>query len=100
MTDSAVNAATREITVDEIFPHSPDTIWKALTDGALIRRWMPMEPTGFEAVEGNRFTFQTTPGGAWDGTILCEVLQRPPAARFALDSRGCQAANAGYGAPL
>jgi uncharacterized protein YndB with AHSA1/START domain len=100
MTDTAVNSATREIVVDEIFPHSPETIWKALTDGGLIRRWMPMEPTGFEAVEGNRFTFHTTPGGAWDGTIHCEVLEVVPAERFAFAWKGGDESNVGYGAPL
>ena len=100
MTDSIVNSVTREIVVDEVFPHSPETIWKALTDGALIRRWMPMEPTGFEAVEGNRFTFQTAPGGAWDGTIHCEVIEVVPAERFAFSWKGGHETNVGYGAPL
>jgi uncharacterized protein YndB with AHSA1/START domain len=98
MTDT--NGNNREIVVDEVFPHSPETIWKALTDGALIRRWMPMEPTGFEAVAGNRFTFQTTPGGAWDGTIQCEVLDVVPNQRFAFAWKGGNEANVGYGAPL
>ena len=100
MTDTQANVATREIVVDEVFPHSPETIWKALTDGALIERWMPMEPKGFAPVEGNRFTFQTTPGGAWDGTIQCEVLEVAPAERFAFAWKGGHEANVGYGAPL
>jgi uncharacterized protein YndB with AHSA1/START domain len=100
MTDAATQADAREIVVDEVFPHSPATIWKALTDGELIRRWMPMEPAGFAAVEGNRFTFQTTPGGEWDGTIHCEVLELVPNRRFAFAWRGGHEANVGYGAPL
>ena len=36
---------------------------------------MPMHPTGFAPVAGSRFTCRTTPAGAWDGTIHCEVLE-------------------------
>jgi Activator of Hsp90 ATPase homolog 1-like protein len=65
MNDSALKSDTQDIVVEEVFPHTPETIWKTLTTGELIRRWM-MAPTGFEPVEGARFTFQTTPAGAWD----------------------------------
>ena len=41
-----------------------------------------MTPTGFEPVKGKRFTFQTTPGGAWDGVIHCEVLEVIPNERL------------------
>ena len=47
--------------VDEVFPHAPETIWKTLTTGELIGRWL-MAPTGFEPVKGKRFTFQTKAG--------------------------------------
>ena len=36
MTDIAVQAATQDIVVDEVFPHKPETIWNVLTTGALI----------------------------------------------------------------
>jgi hypothetical protein len=35
---------TQDIIVDEVFPHAPETIWKTLTSGDLIGRWM-MSPT-------------------------------------------------------
>ena len=60
MTETSPQAGPRDIVVDEVFPHAPETIWKVLTSGALMSRWM-MTPAGFEPVEGNRFTFQTTP---------------------------------------
>ena len=37
-------------------------------------RWL-MAPAGFEPVKGKHFTYQTTPAGAWDGTIHCQVLE-------------------------
>jgi len=64
MNDAASKSDTQDIVVDEVFPHAPETIWKTLTTGELIGRWIEMAPTGFEPVKGKHFTFQTTPAGA------------------------------------
>ena len=99
MTDAALTAATQEIVVDEIFPHAPETIWRLLISAELIGRWF-MKPTGFEPVAGARFTFSTTPAGAWDGTIQCQVLDVIPNERLAYAWKGGHADNVGYGSPL
>jgi uncharacterized protein YndB with AHSA1/START domain len=92
---------TRSIVVEEVFPHAPETIWKALTTGALIARWLRMTPTGFAPTAGARFTYQTTPAGAWDGVIRCQVLEATPFERLAYSWRSGHAdIAAGYGAPL
>ncbi len=61
MNDAAMmmTVETRDIVVDEVFPHAPDVVWKTLTTPELMGRWL-MAPTGFEAREGTHFTFQTT----------------------------------------
>jgi uncharacterized protein YndB with AHSA1/START domain len=99
MNDAALKSETQDIVVDEVFPHVPATIWKTLTTGELISRWM-MAPTGFEPVEGNRFTFQTKPAGAWDGTIHCQVLEVVPNERLVYAWKGGHEGNVGYGSPL
>jgi uncharacterized protein YndB with AHSA1/START domain len=99
MNDAALKAETQNIVVDEVFPHAPETIWKALTTSELISRWM-MAPKGFEPVEGRRFTFQTTPAGAWDGVIHCQVLEAIPSERFVYAWKGGHESNVGYGAEL
>ena len=99
MNQAALKSDTQDIVVDEVFPHAPETIWKLLTTGDLIGRWM-MPPTGFEPVEGKRFTFQTTPAGAWDGVIHCQVLEVKPNERFAYAWRGGHEGNVGYGSRL
>lgn len=88
------------ITFEEDFPARPETVWRALTTGALIARWLGMEPRGFVAVPGTRFTYRTRPAGAWDGTIRCEVLEAVPNRRLVYSWTGGDAANTGYGAPL
>jgi uncharacterized protein YndB with AHSA1/START domain len=99
MNDSALKPDTQDIVVEEVLPHAPEAIWRALTTGELIGRWLMM-PTSFEPIEGNRFTFQTKPGGAWDGVIHCHVLEVIPNERLVYSWKGGHEANAGYGSPL
>jgi uncharacterized protein YndB with AHSA1/START domain len=91
--------SVQQIVVDEVFPHDPQTLWRALTTGELIARWL-MAPTGFEPVKGKRFTFQTRPAGAWDGVIHCEVLAVTPHEQLAYTWRSGDPGNVGYGSPL
>jgi uncharacterized protein YndB with AHSA1/START domain len=100
MNQTALISDTQQIVVDELFPHAPETIWKTLTNGELMGRWLGMTPTGFEPVKGQRFTYQTTAAGAWDGVIHCEVLEVIPNQRLAYAWRGGHQANAGYGSRL
>ena len=99
MNDAALKSDTQDIVVDEVFPHAPETIWKTLTTGELIGRWL-MAPTGFEPVKGKHFTFQTTPGGAWDGVIHCQVLEVIPNERLVYAWKGGHEGNVGYGSRL
>jgi len=90
----------QEIIVDEVFSHAPETIWKALTTGELISRWLHMKPTEFEPVEGKHFTFQTTPAGAWDGVIRCQMLEVTPNERLVYAWKSGHEGNVGYGARM
>jgi len=99
---NAIQSATetREIVVDEVFPHAPETVWKALTTNELIGRWIRMTTVGFAPVVGTRFTFQTTAAGEWDGLIRCEVLEVIPNRRLVFAWRGGHEGNTGYGSKL
>ena len=99
MTDVELQPATQAIVVDEVFPHAPETLWRTLTTGELMARWL-MKPTGFAPVEGTRFTYQTTPAGEWDGTIRCQVLEVVPNTRFSYSWSGGHEDNKGYGSRL
>ena len=99
MMDAALKTATHDIVVDEVFPHALGTLWAVLTSGELMARWM-MEPTGFAPVKGTKFTFQTTPAGAWDGKIRCEVLEVKKNERFSYSWQGGDEGNSGYGSKL
>ena len=99
MNEAAMKIDTQDIVVEEVLPHAPETIWKALTTGELISRWL-MPATGFEPVKGKNFTFQTTPAGAWDGFIRCQVLEVMPNERFVYSWKSGHEGNVGYGSWL
>jgi uncharacterized protein YndB with AHSA1/START domain len=99
MIEAAMKTATQDIVVEEVLPHTPEAIWNILTTGELIDRWL-MKSTGFEPVKGARFTFQTTPTGAWDGVIHCEVLEVMRNERLSYSWRGGHDNNAQYGSRL
>ncbi len=99
MTKAMLQQDAQDIVVEEVFPHAPETIWRTLTSGEMIARFL-MKPNGFEPVVGNCFTFQTTPAGEWDGVIHCEVVDVVPNRYFAYTWKGGHAANVGYGSLL
>ena len=49
MNDAALKShtqKTQDIVVDEVFPHAPETLWRALTSGDLVGRWLHNERQG------------------------------------------------------
>lgn len=100
MTDAALQSTTRQIVVDDVFPHAPEVVWKALTTRELMARWLKMPMAGFAPVKGTRFTYTTTPAGQWDGTIHCEVLEAIPCERLVYSWRSGHSSNTAYGAEL
>jgi uncharacterized protein YndB with AHSA1/START domain len=99
MSTAALESATQDIVVDEVFPHSAEMLWKTLTTPELMGRWLMM-PSGFEPVVGNHFTYQTTPAGEWEGLIRCQVLEVVPNERLVHTWQGGSDSNAEYGSRL
>lgn len=90
--------ATRSIVVEKVMLLSADKIWRALSESALITRWLM--PNDFKAGRGHRFTFRTAPIGDWDGIVHCEVLACDPPHLLRYSWRGGSAANTTYGSQL
>jgi uncharacterized protein YndB with AHSA1/START domain len=69
-------AATRSLVIEKELPYPPEKIWRALTEGALIKEWLM--DNDFQPVVGHRFTFRSTPMPNWNGIVECEVLVVEP----------------------
>src|ERR1700677_3737067 len=71
MTDRPVTA-TRSVVIERELPHPPEKVWRALTEGMLIKEWLM--DNDFQPVVGHRFNFRSKPVPNWNGVIDCEVL--------------------------
>lgn len=98
MTQLAEKPKVRAIIVEDVLPHSPETIWRVLTAPELLARWL-MSNT-FEPRLGHRFTFQGRPMGDWNGIVECEVLEIDAPRRLVYSWVGGSANNATDGSLL
>ena len=62
-----------QIEHEEMYPHPPERVWRALTDPTEIGVWLM--PTDFAAQAGHKFTFDARPSL---GIIDAEVLDVEP----------------------
>jgi uncharacterized protein YndB with AHSA1/START domain len=68
--------APRTLVIEKEMSHSPEKIWRALTQGALIKEWLM--DNDFQPVVGHKFNFRSTPNPHWDGIVHSEVLVVEP----------------------
>ena len=64
--------AARSLVIEKEMHHPPEKVWRALTQGALIKEWLM--DNDFQPVVGHRFTLRAAPVANWNGVIDCEVL--------------------------
>ena len=68
--------APRTLVIEKEMSHPTEKIWRALTQGALIKEWLM--DNDFQPVVGHKFNFRSTPNPHWDGIIQSEVLVVEP----------------------
>ena len=74
LTDTTAPAQTQSISFELDLPHSPQKVWRALTDPALLAEWL-LPAVDLELEPGAAFTFKTQPYPGWDGTVNCRFLE-------------------------
>jgi uncharacterized protein YndB with AHSA1/START domain len=67
---------TRSLVIERELPHSPEKIWRALTEGPLIKEWLM--DNDLQPSVGHRFSFRAKPVPNWNGVIDSEVLVVEP----------------------
>jgi uncharacterized protein YndB with AHSA1/START domain len=67
---------THSLVIERELPYPPEKIWRALTQGSLIREWLM--DNDFQPVVGHSFQFRSTPVPNWNGIIDSQVLVVEP----------------------
>jgi uncharacterized protein YndB with AHSA1/START domain len=70
MTEAAPEMCS--VIIEQNFPHSPEKLWRALTQPHLIEEWLMKND--FNPAVGHRFNLR----GDWGGVMDCEVLAIEP----------------------
>jgi uncharacterized protein YndB with AHSA1/START domain len=81
---------TRSLVIERELPHPTQKVWRALTQGALLKEWLM--DNDFQPIVSHQFKFRSTPMPKWDGIIDCEVLIVEPNKRlsYSWNSMGFQ----------
>lgn len=67
---------TRSLVIERKLTHSPQKVWRALTDPVLLSEWLMSND--FKPEIGHKFQFRAKPVAHWDGIVNCEVLVLEP----------------------
>jgi uncharacterized protein YndB with AHSA1/START domain len=72
--DRTARSQSESISFEFDLQHSPEKVWRALTDPALLAQWL-LPVVDLELEPGAAFTFRTQPYPGWDGTVSCRFLE-------------------------
>ena len=72
--DKTARKQTEALTFEFDLQHSPEKVWRALTDPELLEQWL-LPTVGFQLELGRAFTFQTQAYPGWDGTVNCRFVE-------------------------
>src|SRR4030088_1723279 len=68
--DKTAPSQTESISFEFDLHHSPEKVWRALTDPVLLAEWL-LPVVDLELEPRAAFTFKTQPYPGWDGTVNC-----------------------------
>jgi uncharacterized protein YndB with AHSA1/START domain len=72
--DKTAPSQTESIAFEFDLHHSPEKVWRALTDPVLLTEWLlPVVELRLEP--GAAFTFRTQAHPEWDGVVNCRMLE-------------------------
>jgi uncharacterized protein YndB with AHSA1/START domain len=72
--DKTAPSQTEAISFEFDLHHSPEKVWRALTDPVLLTEWL-LPVIELKLEPGAAFTFKTQPQPGWDGIVNCRFLE-------------------------
>jgi uncharacterized protein YndB with AHSA1/START domain len=72
LTDTTAPSQTEALSFEFDLRHSPEKVWRALTDPTLLAEWL-LPAIDFKLERGAEFTFKTQPVAGWDGVVQCRI---------------------------
>jgi uncharacterized protein YndB with AHSA1/START domain len=72
--DTTAPSQTESLSFEFDLQHSPEKVWRALTDPVLLAEWL-LPVFDFKLEPGAAFTFKTQPYPGWDGVVNCRILE-------------------------
>ncbi len=73
-TDKTDKSQTDSISFEFDLQHSPEKVWRALTEPALLAEWL-LPVIDLKLEPGAAFTCKTQPYPGWDGTVNCRFVE-------------------------
>ena len=75
--DQTSPSQTGSISFEFHLPHSPEKVWRALTDPDLLAEWL-LPVLDLKLERGASFKFTAPPRPGWDGIVKCRLLEIEP----------------------
>lgn len=72
--NTTVASQTESISFEFEFHHSPQKVWRALTDPVLLAEWL-LPVIDLKLEHGAAFRLQAPSFPGWDGTVNCRMLE-------------------------
>ena len=72
--DTTAPSQTESLSFEFDLHHSPEKVWRALTDPVLLAEWL-LPVFDFKLEPEAAFTFKTQPYPGWDGIVNCRILE-------------------------
>jgi uncharacterized protein YndB with AHSA1/START domain len=72
--DQTARSQTESLSFEFDLHHSPEKVWRALTDPVLLAEWL-LPVVGLKLEPGAAFTLKAPPQPGWDGIVNCRILE-------------------------
>lgn len=72
--DGTRPSQTKSFSLEFDLAHSPEKVWRALTEPELLTQWL-LPLVDHKLAKGAEFTFQAPPQPGWDGVVNCRFLE-------------------------